>query len=86
MVHPVTIAQGKALFISKMGLKFVSSKSYNSGAIQKDGQSHASTPHNGFIFQLLSFPGRNTCPRANAGSPPSCSHQRARAVGQDYAV
>lgn len=34
MVHPVAIAQGKPLFISKMRLKFVSSKSYNSGAMQ----------------------------------------------------
>ena|ERR1022692_1399069 len=34
MVHPVAIAQGKPLFISKMRLKFVSSKSYNSGAVQ----------------------------------------------------
>jgi dihydrofolate reductase len=34
MVHPVAIAQGKPLFISKMGLEFVSSRSYNSGAMQ----------------------------------------------------
>ena len=34
MVPPVAIAQGKPLFISKMKLKFVSSRSYNSGAIQ----------------------------------------------------
>jgi dihydrofolate reductase len=34
MVHPVAIAQGKPLFISKMRLKFVSSKSYSSGAMQ----------------------------------------------------
>jgi dihydrofolate reductase len=34
MVHPVAIARGKPLFISKMRLKFVSSKSYNSGAMQ----------------------------------------------------
>jgi len=34
MVPPVAIAQGKPLFISKMRLKFVSSKSYDSGAIQ----------------------------------------------------
>jgi len=34
MVHPVAIAQGKPLFVSKMGLEFVSSRSYNSGAMQ----------------------------------------------------
>jgi len=34
MVHPVAIAKGKPLFISKMRLKFVSSKSYKSGAVQ----------------------------------------------------
>jgi len=34
MVPPVAIAQGKPLFISKMRLKFVSSKSYNSGVMQ----------------------------------------------------
>ena len=34
MVHPVAIAQGKPLFTSKMRLKFVSCKSYNSGAMQ----------------------------------------------------
>jgi dihydrofolate reductase len=34
MVQPVAIAQGKPLFISKMRLKFVSSKSYDSGAVQ----------------------------------------------------
>jgi dihydrofolate reductase len=34
MVHPVAIAQGKPLFISKMRLGFVSSKSYDSGVMQ----------------------------------------------------
>ncbi len=34
MVHPVAIARGKPLFISKMRLEFISSKSYNSGAMQ----------------------------------------------------
>jgi dihydrofolate reductase len=34
MVHPVAIAKGKPLFVSKMRLKFVSSKSYKSGAVQ----------------------------------------------------
>jgi dihydrofolate reductase len=34
MVHPVAIAKGKPLFTSKMRLKFVSSKSYNSGVMQ----------------------------------------------------
>jgi dihydrofolate reductase len=34
MVHPVAIAKGKPLFISKMRLKFVSCKSYSSGAVQ----------------------------------------------------
>ena len=34
MVQPVAIAKGKPLFISKMKLKFVSCKSYNSGAVQ----------------------------------------------------
>jgi dihydrofolate reductase len=34
MVHPVAIAQGKPLFTSRMGLKYVSSKSYKTGAMQ----------------------------------------------------
>jgi len=34
MVQPVAIARGKPLFISKMRLEFVSSKPYDSGAIQ----------------------------------------------------
>jgi dihydrofolate reductase len=34
MVHPVVIAKGKPLFVSKMRLKFVSSKAYKSGAVQ----------------------------------------------------
>ena len=34
MVHPVAIARGKPLFIGKVRLKLVSSKSYNSGAMQ----------------------------------------------------
>jgi dihydrofolate reductase len=34
MVHPVAIAKGKPLFVSKMRLKFVSSKAYKSGAVQ----------------------------------------------------
>ena len=34
MMHPVAIAKGKPLFISRMKLKFVSSKSYRSGAVQ----------------------------------------------------
>jgi dihydrofolate reductase len=34
MVYPVAIAQGKPLFISKMRLEFVSSKSYDSGVMQ----------------------------------------------------
>jgi len=34
MVHPVAITQGKPLFISKATLEFISSKSYDSGAMQ----------------------------------------------------
>jgi dihydrofolate reductase len=34
MIHPVAIAKGKPLFISKARLKLVSSKSYRSGASQ----------------------------------------------------
>jgi len=34
MMHPVAIAKGKPLFISKERLEFVSTKSYNSGVIQ----------------------------------------------------
>ena len=34
MVHPVAIAQGKPLFISKMRLELVSSKLYDSGVVQ----------------------------------------------------
>jgi len=34
MVHPVAIARGKPLFASKMRLRLVSSKAYDSGAVQ----------------------------------------------------
>ncbi len=34
MVHPVAMAYGKPLFINKMRLEFVNSKSYDSGAVQ----------------------------------------------------
>jgi dihydrofolate reductase len=34
MVHPVSIAKGKPLFVSRTKLKFVSCKSYSSGAVQ----------------------------------------------------
>jgi len=34
MVHPVAIARGKPLFVNKMRLRLVSSKSYDSGAVQ----------------------------------------------------
>jgi dihydrofolate reductase len=34
MVHPVAIARGKPLFISKTTLELISSKSYDSGAMQ----------------------------------------------------